>query len=148
MLNFPLCLLNATHISIVYFYVSNICMKGRVGGGGSSGSLLSLCLGEPEDGVLRVFLVLNVMFASPCLLVVYIVCRKYCLYIYKKVAVKVLKKINPRLRFPYRKQNVINAPFRRLLCILNMGISRSFQILLRHFQIKFSVLRINASGFV
>ena len=32
----------------------------------SSGSLLSLCLGEPEDGVVRVLLVLNLMFASPC----------------------------------------------------------------------------------
>ena len=44
----------------------------------SSGSLLSLCLGEPEDGVVGVFLFLNVMFASPCLLVVYVIFRKYC----------------------------------------------------------------------
>ena len=42
----------------------------------SSGSLLSLCLGEPEDGVVRVFLFLNVIFASPCFLVVYVVFQK------------------------------------------------------------------------
>ena len=48
-------------------------------GGMSSGSPLSLCLGKPEDGVIRVFLFLNVMSASPCLLVVYVVFRKYCL---------------------------------------------------------------------
>ena len=45
-------------------------------GGVSSGSLLSLCLGEPEDGVVRVFLFLNVIFASPCFLVVYVVFQK------------------------------------------------------------------------
>ena len=32
------------------------------------------------------------------------------------MAVKVLKKVNSRLRFLYRKQNVLNAPLRRLLC--------------------------------
>ena len=32
------------------------------------------------------------------------------------MAVKVLKKVNSRLRFLYRKHNVLNAPLRRLLC--------------------------------
>ena len=58
-----------------------LCLKYLCKGeGGSSGSLLSLCLGEPEDGVVWVFLFLIV---SPCLLVVL-----YMLYseniVYKK----------------------------------------------------------------
>ena len=32
------------------------------------------------------------------------------------MAVKVLNKVNSRLRFFYRKQNLLNAPLRRLLC--------------------------------
>ena len=34
----------------------------------------------------------------------------------KAIAVKVLKKVNSRLRFLYRKQSIPNGPLRRLLC--------------------------------
>ena len=68
MLNFPLLMECNSHLFRCTSYVSFICMKGRGGGGGgSSGSLLSFCLGEPEDrvGVARVFfLFLNVMFCQ------------------------------------------------------------------------------------
>ena len=38
------------------------------------------------------------------------------MYFLRWMAVKVCHKVNSRLRFLYRKQNILNAPLRRLLC--------------------------------
>ena len=46
----------------------------------------------------------------------YLGCILDCNVTGEAMAVKVLNKINSRLRFLYRKQNVLNVPLRRLLC--------------------------------
>ena len=48
--------------------------------------------------------------------VIYLVCIFDCNTSGEDMAVKVLNKVNSRLRFLYRKQSILNGPLRRLLC--------------------------------
>ena len=70
------------------------------------------------------------------------------------MALKVLNKVNSRLRFLYRKQAILNGPLRRLLCNAliqphfdYMPHRRGIRILLKRFPLSFNVLRINAFVF-